>query len=330
MLAIRTIIPITIKRINLNLIRKYDSYRNIKRIDMIESKEEEDDLITSPISVSLSSISSLSSGSDEKSEIDDQKIGRTIKINIVSDLHTEFGSFDIRELNPDADVVVLAGDIGVGMGAISLIKEIAKIKPVIMVLGNHELYHHGVSIYDSWLRIRINNFYFLHNSHIDLFKSKDSPGLRFIGSTLWSDLAKGTETEVASTVMNDYRLIPKWTPYSCMKHHNTAYLILTEELLKAREEDIPTVMITHHLPTYQAIHPRYKNFPNNGSFASNLDGMIYYYSPLAWIFGHTHTSIDFMMKETRMVCNPRGYKQRNSSSFENRYFDGKKIITITL
>lgn len=37
-----------------------------------------------------------------------------MKLQILSDLHTEFADFDLPET--DAEIVVLAGDIGVGMG----------------------------------------------------------------------------------------------------------------------------------------------------------------------------------------------------------------------
>ncbi len=39
-----------------------------------------------------------------------------MKLQILSDLHTEFSNFDPPEI--DADVVGLAGDIGVGTGGI--------------------------------------------------------------------------------------------------------------------------------------------------------------------------------------------------------------------
>lgn len=61
-----------------------------------------------------------------------------MKIQVLSDLHIEFRPFDIPDT--DADVVVLAGDIHLGIkGIIWAIKNISN-KPVIYVLGNHEYY----------------------------------------------------------------------------------------------------------------------------------------------------------------------------------------------
>ena len=58
-----------------------------------------------------------------------------MKIQIISDIHQEFGfnqfSFD------NADIVVFAGDINLGEKGINwMVKEISD-KPVIYVLGNH-------------------------------------------------------------------------------------------------------------------------------------------------------------------------------------------------
>ena len=61
-----------------------------------------------------------------------------MKIQIISDLHQEFG---MSELSFDqADVVVLAGDVNLGTKGIEWIKTKIPDKPVIYVLGNHEYY----------------------------------------------------------------------------------------------------------------------------------------------------------------------------------------------
>jgi predicted phosphodiesterase len=61
-----------------------------------------------------------------------------MKIQIISDLHQEFGSMDLSF--EGADVVVLAGDINLGTKGIEWIKSTITDIPVIYVLGNHEYY----------------------------------------------------------------------------------------------------------------------------------------------------------------------------------------------
>ena len=56
-----------------------------------------------------------------------------MKIQIISDLHQEFGSTDLSFDN--SDVVVLAGDINLGTKGIEWIKTKILDKPVIYILG---------------------------------------------------------------------------------------------------------------------------------------------------------------------------------------------------
>jgi hypothetical protein len=68
----------------------------------------------------------------------------------------------------------------------------------------------------------------------------------------------------------------------------------------------PTVVVTHHLPHRECIHPKYEGTRFNPCFASDLDHLVR--APVAlWVHGHTHESIDFLVNGTRVVCNPRGY-----------------------
>jgi hypothetical protein len=67
-----------------------------------------------------------------------------------------------------------------------------------------------------------------------------------------------------------------------------------------------TVVVTHHLPLRQSIHPRYSQSDLNAAFASDLGDMMG--PPVSlWVHGHTHESFDYVVNGTRVVCNPRGY-----------------------
>ncbi len=64
-----------------------------------------------------------------------------MKIQILSDLHLEFENFNFY--NTDADVVVLAGDVHLGMNGVLWAKKAIQNQPVIYVLGNHEYYRNA-------------------------------------------------------------------------------------------------------------------------------------------------------------------------------------------
>jgi Icc-related predicted phosphoesterase len=69
------------------------------------------------------------------------------------------------------------------------------------------------------------------------------------------------------------------------------------------------VVVTHHTPSFQSVAPYYKaDQLMNGGYHSNLDEFIMDKPNIKlWVHGHTHEDFDYMIGETRVVCNPRGY-----------------------
>lgn len=102
-----------------------------------------------------------------------------MKLHILSDLHTEFTDFDSP--HADADVVVLAGDIGVGMDAIEWAERQFPEVPVVYVPGNHEFYGCDIRDIDSFLAAAPANFRILNNHSCEI------DDVRFLGCTLWTD-----------------------------------------------------------------------------------------------------------------------------------------------
>ena len=69
------------------------------------------------------------------------------------------------------------------------------------------------------------------------------------------------------------------------------------------------VVCTHHSPSHQSCHPRYKHDSlMNGGYHSDLEQFILDRPNIKlWTHGHTHEDFDYMVGNTRVVCNPRGY-----------------------
>lgn len=69
------------------------------------------------------------------------------------------------------------------------------------------------------------------------------------------------------------------------------------------------VVVGHHAPSKKSTHPRYAHDTiMNGGYSSELDEMIMARPNIKlWTHGHTHEEFDYMIGETRIVCNPRGY-----------------------
>lgn len=253
-----------------------------------------------------------------------------MKIKLLSDLHTEFYPYKIEYSGED--ILVLAGDIALKMQkVVEIVMEYFSIAPlgtkVIYITGNHEYYHHTVAEVERfWQNFEYENFYYLQNSYIDI------EGIRFFGSTLWTDLNKGDpeSIETCSNMINDYKLINKFTPKYSMLLHNNAVTKLRQVL---DTSELPIVVITHHLPTFKSIDPMYKMSSCNHGFAcTDMDDIMKSDKIILWCHGHTHQCLNYMDGSIQILCNPRGYITKSSFSdkydVENKLFNENLIVDL--
>lgn len=236
-----------------------------------------------------------------------------MKLHVLSDLHTEFSDFDPPVT--DADVVVLAGDIGVGTSGIEWATWRFPDVPVIYVPGNHEFYGDDIRITDQLQAAAPGNIHVLSNDVLEF------DGVRFLGTTLWTDFSLYGEGEAwlsrqrAKALIEDFASIKNgqraFTPEDSVELHESSKAWLVSEL--QTEFEGPTVVVTHHLPATPSIAEQYNNDPLNPAFASRLEGIFEEYQPDLWIHGHTHVPCDYEIFGTRVVCNPRGYPSESSA-----------------
>ena len=110
----------------------------------------------------------------------------------------------------DADIVILAGDIDVGVGGVRWAKCVFD-KPTLYVAGNHEFYRGDIA-YDVQ---HMRNL--AEGSLVQLLDCNviELRGVRFIGATLWTDfrLMSADEADVARAMdvaercMSDFNVI---------------------------------------------------------------------------------------------------------------------------
>lgn len=231
-----------------------------------------------------------------------------MKICTLSDLHREFGKF--RFARPVCDVVLLAGDIDIGLAGITWAGEIEG--PTIYVPGNHEFYgknRDSMALHMDRMAKKAASLgvTYLLNS-VAVIK-----GVRFVGTTLWTDFnlfGNFPLGQVNALVLEDYKNIYTGinrlvTPEEILNQHIIAFTFLQNTL--AEEFDGPTVVVTHHAPSEVSCGPNFKNDILNVAYASNLTRFVEAMGPVLWIHGHIHTSNDYMIGNTRVVSNPRGY-----------------------
>jgi len=263
---------------------------------------------------------------------------KDMKIHILSDLHLEIADYNVKAL--EADVIVLAGDIGVGMKGLEWAARLMgrTNAHIIYIAGNHEFYRYEMNS----LRKAMKDFcsaptgwegddsehrlHFLDDGEVII------DGVRFLGSTLWTDFKLfGDDIQhecmlEGEQCLNDFRLIKngEWNflALDSINVHNKSVEWLDKKL-RSEKFDGKTVVVTHHLPSELSVADRYKKSLLSACFASKLDRLLGH-SEL-WIHGHTHDSFDYVSKGTRVVCNPRGYCRYQP---ENDEFKPKFIVEI--
>lgn len=267
-----------------------------------------------------------------------------IIINLLSDLHLEFypyvytfddfikkvpnlgNKFNKDEANKK--MLILAGDIGYPTmdNYWCFIEDCCKIyKYVLCVSGNHEYYNSEENkltidqideiIYENKNEInnKYNNLYYLQNESIII------EGIKFIGTTLWSRINKRNWKELSLSI-NDYNCIfidkeSYLTPEKStnMFENNLEYIM---KEIKETDNKQPIIVITHHLPSNNLIHYKYKNYKIlNSAFATDLENSILQHpNIIMWCCGHSHLPNEYKLNSTLLVMNPIGYKNENKNN----------------
>lgn len=247
---------------------------------------------------------------------------------------------------PPADVTVLAGDIGVGLQGLRWALT-AFSRPVVYVLGNHELYSQRplVKLLDKARRK-------LAGTHVHLLENEavEIGGVQFLGATLWTDFALFGAGEArdcrerAAKVMTDFSRIfvrrrgrrlldPETgryrrtgdvlTPGRSVELHQESRAWF-EAQLHAEGARLPKVVVTHHAPTPLSLRPQDAADRLSAVYASDLSRLVEGSCAALWIHGHIHESRDYRIGATRVVSNPRGYAPHEV----NPRFDSGLVVDV--
>uniref|UniRef100_A0A6C0C8N9 Calcineurin-like phosphoesterase domain-containing protein n=1 Tax=viral metagenome TaxID=1070528 RepID=A0A6C0C8N9_9ZZZZ len=241
-----------------------------------------------------------------------------VRIRLLSDLHLELHKLGSSELDfkKEADVVILAGDIGDSSSDeyTNLINMLTLThSKVIIITGNHEYYStKSVEEIDSNIRE-------LCDEDI-IFLQKDSlifDRIKFIGCTLWSN----PEDPSLCKYMNDFNRIHDMTfqKYNMIHQEHKKWLI--EEVTIAKKDYDKICVITHHLPSYSLIDAKYADDPLNSFFASSTFVDMEHKNINAWCYGHTHVAGKNNIDGVDFYCNPRGYANEKSGWNIDYVFD---------
>lgn len=203
--------------------------------------------------------------------------------------------------------------------------------PVIYVAGNHEYYGHHINrmSIDLTRCARYLGIHYLDSSSIVI------GGVRFLGTTLWTDFAlcagqERNSMDAARGSIHDFSTIRTpsgfLTPEQTVVMHRVARNWLGEQL--SIPFDGPTVVVTHHAPSALGNAPIFAQSPLTPAFCSELGELAG--KAAVWIHGHCHNSSDYRWGSTRVVANPRGYLLSSSRPlrWENPHFDPGFVVEV--
>lgn len=269
-------------------------------------------------------------------------------IRYFSDLHLDrdvnkrFSPSDLwmpQELPSDNEtLLVLAGDLWEAKKYLlfsnySWIEAVAKkFKYVVGVLGNHDFYGSCVGS-KEFVRIQnflkeasISNVFFLENQTLEF------ENLCVAGCTLWTNLHKSNKDMMYNIAfgfpdekspgrfffLNDFLKVKspqmqKLKPVHWLELHSKSINFLHE----VKKNQKPLVVVSHHAPLMESLKEKYlledKNSSNwlfSGFYASDLTDLVIKLQADYWIHGHVHEVKNYVKGKTRVLCNPRGYANR--------------------
>jgi Icc-related predicted phosphoesterase len=274
-----------------------------------------------------------------------------MKIALCSDLHLEFGDLFLKNTE-NADVLILSGDIMIaedlrktagkmnddaaaphstaaGKRFRSFLSRVSFEFPhVVYIAGNHEFYHGKWNQSIEVLRAecaKYENIYFLECD------TKVIGDITFTGGTLWTDCNKEDPLTLHglagcmsdfSIIRNDSAGFTKLRPMHTVHRHEK-----TKKYIKIVLDNTEgkVVVVGHHAPSALSVHERYVGDTiTNGAFYSDLSEFILDHPKIVlWTHGHMHDPWDYMIGDTRVVCNPRGYvgQERRATEFKLKYLE---------
>ncbi|HEY8050188.1 MAG TPA: metallophosphoesterase [Ramlibacter sp.] len=252
-----------------------------------------------------------------------------MKIQLMSDLHLESNPWFRPTPAPDADLLILAGDVGSYQRGSRLADDdfgLARFSPrhgwpcpVLFVPGNHE--YDNLDFDEAHARLRETcerlGITWLERETLVI------GGVRFVGTTLWADFdALVTEHDRASPERVERKRAKAYRAanFYLQKTHSTRngqpwladgwreQALVCEAWLRDAL-DAPfggiTAVVTHFAPSLRSADPRYGLTPGTAGFCNSLDGWLD--RAQWWFHGHLHCQHDYVEHGCRVIANTLGY-----------------------
>ena len=264
-----------------------------------------------------------------------------MKLQLLSDLHLEVDPSFRPQVAPQAQLLVLAGDIGAaantpmanhGRDDFYLSRFSPKLgnwpTPVIYVPGNHEFDGQDFDEARGELRMLVESLgiIWLEQECVML------DGVRILGTTLWTDFDALSDMpdSMPGAMTHNLRMREKAfraANFYLSKTGSTRYgmpfdaqAVREEALLCQRwlrdalaiASDAKTLVITHFAPSLKSHDPRYGVTPGTVGFCNALDPLVAQAD--VWLHGHLHCASNYRIGKCQVIANPLGYYKKGEQS----------------
>jgi predicted phosphodiesterase len=261
-----------------------------------------------------------------------------MKIQPVSDLHLDCQSDRTQErifeevLNPQADVIIFAGDI-VEARELNVLKERlgSVTKPLYYVAGNHEYWgieYNKLVDHLKWELRHFPNVKVLENDFVVV------DDVVILGGTMWTNLRNPINANMIRHYMGDFKHCTGLTTDWTNEQHEKTVKFIEDGLRMEQWRDKKKIVVTHHGPTFQAVDETYRFDTTNCGYQSHLDYILEAeWAPNIWLHGHSHVFMDKVIGNTRVIRNPFGYYDfgETTTGFKPEFLiDTDKIDEVTV
>ena len=217
-----------------------------------------------------------------------------MKVAFFSDLHLDFIKAKYWPLMLDrivqqaesVDLLVNAGDNANDIDSAASFYIEKRINdtniPYVRVMGNHDFYNRS-----GW-----------ENEDVSLFSHSDKI---VAATTLWTDCHDDPLVKwYFQRNMNDGSCIDDFdVDRMCSLHKKLRVQIF---------ESKPEIVVTHNPPSLLSVGPKFvTEHIANRAFIPDLSNQILDSGIKLWICGHVHHKHEYMLGDTKVVCNPFGY-----------------------
>ena len=247
----------------------------------------------------------------------------TIKFQIASDLHIEYKNNEVPDpldfIQPVADILILAGDIGsfykINQLHQFLIKLCNYFKIVLYIPGNQEYYTFNEYENQS-MNILLKRLYYIENNIDNLYVLNQSSivieDICISGCTLWS---KPT-VKIPKFIVRIHGINNEIYENRHEKDVNYIHKMINY----SKENNLKMLVITHYCPTYKVMENSRKKDKFESLYATDLEYLLNKEKIHTWVCGHIHSNFDFITQNgTRVVGNQKG-KQKDKITDYSKTF----------